>query len=115
MAAASSTTAVSSRTATASNGSPTKSRTFKDRIERHRWLIQRIDTGEFLGTIIDGQLIWVAHPLDALQHCQMEVACNNLYRLREHYHDQVSDGIRLEPMMFYAYVNAPTQWFTDYD
>jgi hypothetical protein len=94
-------------------GSLTISRRSLDRIERHRWLIQQVDTGLFFGAVRDLAVVWVQHPLEALQHAQMEVACINLYRLREHY--KVPELIRLEPVMFYSYQSAPMQWFTDYD
>lgn len=86
---------------------------FMPKLERHRWLIQQVETGLFFSTVKDGQLQWARHPLDALQHCQMEMACENLYKLREYY--QVLEPIRLEPVLFYAYPSRPTQWFTDYD
>lgn len=86
---------------------------FTAKLERHRWLIQQVDTGLFFSAIKDGELQWVKHPLEALQHCQMEIACNNLFKLREYYN--VPQAIRLEPVMFYAYPSRPTQWFTDYD
>ena len=92
-------------------GSSTTSKRSSDRVERHRWLIQR-KTGEFLASIKNGQPIWVSHPLESLTHATMEVACHNLHKLRDFYK---VEEIRLEPVMFYAYPDAPTQWFTDYD
>lgn len=86
---------------------------FKNRIERHQWLIQQVETGRFLGTVRNGEIIWVDHPLDALRHCQMEVASNNYWKLKEFY--KMDEEIRLEPVMFYAYTSSPTQWFTEYD
>ena len=88
------------------------SRRSSDRIERHRWLIQRKETGEFLASIKDSQPVWVKHPVDGLTHVSMEIASHNLHKLRDFYH---IDGIRLEPVMFHAYPERPTQWFTDYD
>lgn len=82
------------------------------RIERHRWLIQQTDSGQFLASIQDGKPTWATHPLDSLTHASIETASHNLHKLRDFYK---IDGIRLEPCMFYAYSNAPTQWFTDYD
>lgn len=111
--AASRSTATSSSELTASGGSFGISRDGKAKIERHRWLIQQVETGLFLGFVRGGELLWVEHPIEALQHCQMEVACNNLWKLREYY--KVQEQLRLEPVMFYAYPSAPTQWFTDYD
>jgi len=86
---------------------------YKRKIERHRWLIQQVESGLFLGLVRDGAITWVQHPIEALQHCQMEVACNNMFKLKEYY--QVPEALRLEPVMFYSYPTAPTQWFTDYD
>lgn len=91
--------------------SSTASRRSSTRVERHRWLIQR-KTGEFLASIKDGKPVWVVHPLDSLTHATMETASHNLHKMREFYG---VDEIRLEPIIFYAYPDAPTQWFTDYD
>lgn len=93
-------------------GSSQTSKPSHDRIERHRWLIQHKETGKFIGSIKDNQPVWVKHPLDALRHIGMEAASHNLHKLREFYK---VDGIQLEPIMFYAYRERPTQWFTDYD
>ena len=92
--------------------SKTISRPSSDRVVRHRWLIQQLDTGNFLASIKDGKPLWVSHPTEALTHTSMEVACSNLHKLREFYK---IEGIRLEPINFYAYPERPTQWFTDYD
>lgn len=110
---ASPTTATRSPGVSASTGQPKPSRIFKDRIERHQWLIQQVQTGRYLGTVRNGEIIWVDHPLDALRHCQMEVASNNYWKLKEFY--KLTEDIRLEPVMFYAHTSSPTQWFTDYD
>lgn len=75
-------------------------------------MIQSADTGQFLATIKDGKPTWAAHPLDGLTHVSMETASHNLHKLREFYK---LSNVRLEPIMFYAYPHAPTQWFTDYD
>lgn len=42
----------------------------------------------------------------------METASKNLHKLRDFYK---LPNVRLEPVMFYAYPDRPTQWFTDYD
>lgn len=97
--------------ASSCESSPTLKRS-RYRIERHRWLIQRKETGEFLASIKDNQPVWVKHPLDGLTHASMEIASHNLHKLRDFYH---IDGIQLEPVMFHAYPERPTQWFTDYD
>lgn len=81
-------------------------------VARHRWLIQHAETGQYLGLILDGKPTWVNHPLDGMTHASMEIASHNLHKLREFYK---LSHVRLEPIMFYAYPERPTQWFTDYD
>lgn len=82
------------------------------RIERHRWLIQNAETGQYIASVKEGKPVWASHPLDSLTHVSMEVASHNLHKLRDFYK---LPNVRLEPVMFYAFPERPTQWFTDYD